>query len=76
LRRAAAVGRKSSAHIAEWVESLTQIFDAIRDWALLRYHVRESSEHRNGATIPEKMEYPDPSHRSKGAAAEHLKRHE
>ena len=30
-------------------ESLIQIFDAIRGWALLRYHVCESSEHRKGA---------------------------
>jgi hypothetical protein len=30
-------------------ETLIQIFDAIRGWALLRYHVCESSEHRKGA---------------------------
>jgi len=35
-------------------ESLIQIFDAIRDWALLRYHVCESSEHRKGARAREK----------------------
>ncbi len=54
-------------------ESLIQIFDAIRDWALLRYHVCESSEHRKGARAREKMESPKPSHRSKGEAAENLK---
>jgi hypothetical protein len=57
-------------------ESLSQIFDAIRDWALLRYHVCETSEHRKGARVREKMENPEPPHRSKREAAENLKGHE
>jgi hypothetical protein len=57
-------------------ESLIQIFDAIRDWTLLRYHVRKSSEHRKGARAREKMESPKPSHRATGEAAENLKGHE
>ena len=57
-------------------ESLIQIFDAVRDWALLRYHVCETSEYRKGARAREKMESPEPSYRSKGEAAENLKGHE
>jgi hypothetical protein len=30
-------------------ESLIQIFDAIRDWTLLRYYVCKSREYRKGA---------------------------
>jgi hypothetical protein len=54
-------------------ESLIQISDAIRDWALLRYHVCETSEHRKGARAREKMESPKPSHRATREAAENLK---
>ncbi len=42
-------------------ESLIQTFDAIRDWALLRYHVCESSGHRKGVRAWEKIESPKPS---------------
>ncbi len=57
-------------------DSLIQIFDVIRDWTLLRYHVCKNSEHRKGARAREKMESPNPSHRATGEAAENLKGHE
>jgi hypothetical protein len=56
-------------------DSLIQIFDAIRDWTLLRYHVCKSGEHRKGARARKKMESPKPSHRATGEAAENLKGH-
>jgi hypothetical protein len=57
-------------------ESLIQIFDAIRDWALLRYHASESNEHRKGARVREKTKRPKRSHLTSGEVAENLKGHE
>ena len=68
--------QKSPAHFAERGRIVGSNFDAIRDWALLRYHARKSSEYRKGARVREKMETPKPSHRATSESAENLNRHE